>query len=251
MPNEGQSRDHPRVCGEKRELLQGVKAQKGSPPRVRGKVMYLPPKTSSSGITPACAGKRGKIKCKKLAQWDHPRVCGEKTGCCRKAIRSRGSPPRVRGKAPQDIDHAQRIRITPACAGKSWTVSAYKDAYRDHPRVCGEKAALKDPIPARLGSPPRVRGKVLAALMPENRVGITPACAGKRGSQHCKQQPDRDHPRVCGEKVGGISARSCCTGSPPRVRGKVFKYVAYLNGFRITPACAGKSSGAFSPGFQT
>ena len=29
-------------------------------------------------------------------------------------------------------------------------------------------------------------------------------------------------------------------GSPPRVRGKVFFYVAAIHGFGITPACAGK-----------
>ena len=239
------------MCGEKSWTPALCAGGQGSPPRVRGKVTQHLLPALCCGITPACAGKRCRPEYRNGGNQDHPRVCGEKGKWAQSQTISAGSPPRVRGKVRHARIDCARFGITPACAGKSGCCNPDPQGQRDHPRVCGEKAALKDPIPARLGSPPRVRGKVLAALMPENRVGITPACAGKRGSQHCKQQPDRDHPRVCGEKVGGISARSCCTGSPPRVRGKVFKYVAYLNGFRITPACAGKSSGAFSPGFQT
>ena len=51
-------RDHPRVCGEKRDwrllLVQAV----GSPPRVRGKVDGIEKDANKTGITPACAGKR-------------------------------------------------------------------------------------------------------------------------------------------------------------------------------------------------
>ena len=45
--------------------------------------------------------------------------------------------------------------------------------------MCGEKETGEYWNDKHKGSPPRVRGKVLAALMPENRVRITPACAGK------------------------------------------------------------------------
>ena len=52
------SRDHPRVCGEKRNAKHVQCYYVGSPPRVRGK--GPPPRYSGicTGITPACAGKR-------------------------------------------------------------------------------------------------------------------------------------------------------------------------------------------------
>ena len=51
------SRDHPRVCGEKEAHAPRRKANKGSPPRVRGKVGIAALCRVYQGITPACAGK--------------------------------------------------------------------------------------------------------------------------------------------------------------------------------------------------
>ena len=52
------SKDHPRVCGEKRiTLAPGVRFP-GSPPRVRGKARFCFPCSNTTRITPACAGKR-------------------------------------------------------------------------------------------------------------------------------------------------------------------------------------------------
>ena len=52
---------------------------------------------------------------------------------------------------------------------------------------------------------------------------------------------NRDHPRVCGEKLRDKIRNTIAKGSPPRVRGKVNGGPAYGNRSRITPACAGKS----------
>ena len=71
--------DHPRVCGEKRDVLLSDGQHPGSPPRVRGKVGIYPTFTHVDGITPACAGKRRKSKISSIERRDHPRVCGEKT----------------------------------------------------------------------------------------------------------------------------------------------------------------------------
>ena len=53
-----QHRDHPRVCGEKTEMLPGVEGAVGSPPRMRGKGSCHSLFLMASGITPAYAGKR-------------------------------------------------------------------------------------------------------------------------------------------------------------------------------------------------
>ena len=50
--------DDPRVCGEKTALHLGISRKGGSPPRVRGKVIWWNTSLNCSRITPACAGKR-------------------------------------------------------------------------------------------------------------------------------------------------------------------------------------------------
>ena len=71
-------KDHPCVCGEKknvRPLLQGLR---GSPLRMRGKVASSDVLIAVVGITPAYAGKRtGKFRSDRRHE-DHPCVCGEK-----------------------------------------------------------------------------------------------------------------------------------------------------------------------------
>ena len=80
-----ETRDHPRVCGEK--IISMLKASfgAGSPPRMRGKV---------AGI---CTSGR--------ASKDHPRVCGEKLLSSCISVFAWGSPPRMRGK---EIDKKEK-----------------------------------------------------------------------------------------------------------------------------------------------
>ena len=51
------SKDHPRMCGEKKPAPSGLDSQQGSPPRMRGKGRTRPRSFAASGITPAYAGK--------------------------------------------------------------------------------------------------------------------------------------------------------------------------------------------------
>ena len=131
--------DHPRVCGEKSFNIGFCCIFQGSPPRVRGKEYAGELHRGQRGITPACAGKRTRIPGQRLPMWDHPRVCGEKAGFFAFCSTSAGSPPRVRGKAFTPGDSNCRVRITPACAGKSPYLQIQRRAAEDHPRVCGEK----------------------------------------------------------------------------------------------------------------
>ena len=151
-----------------------------------------------------------------------------------------GSALRGRGKGAQQRKAAGRDRITPAWAGKRAARKHTPRRYRDHPRVCGEKNLRRDFTDAAQGSPPRVRGKGVAAsfFYPQGR--ITPACAGKRCPSGQKRCLRRDHPRVCGEKVESVTSRPSAEGSPPRVRGKGGAGNDPAQGARITPACAGK-----------
>ena len=51
---------------------------------------------------------------------------------------------------------------------------------QDHPRLCGEKANDTATKAAGTGSPPPMRGKDRVKQYTADRVGITPAYAGKR-----------------------------------------------------------------------
>ena len=133
-----------------------------------------------------------------------------------------GSPPRVRGKVKKAGYDISVQRITPACAGKRVCATWFRVPHQDHPRVCGEKCVFTLSAGELEGSPPRVRGKA-----PVSRV-VT--------------YPGKDHPRVCGEKNCIPCRQELRVGSPPRVRGKAVEPGISVDAYRITPACAGKSS---------
>ena len=153
------SRDHPRVCGEKVQLLPDLCFHKGSPPRMRGKVIPASALAFSSGITPAYAGKSGTRSLPAGRQGDHPRVCGEKVLVAGVSYTGTGSPPRMRGKASRSCWYIFRVGITPAYAGKSIDTRVIFADYWDHPRVCGEKEQMNAEGASIEGSPPRMRGK--------------------------------------------------------------------------------------------
>ena len=73
------SGDHPRVCGEKCSGRLRSSTFLGSPPRMRGKGKMEREQNHQDRITPAYAGKSEDEKPEVRCNWDHPRVCGEKT----------------------------------------------------------------------------------------------------------------------------------------------------------------------------
>ena len=120
-----QSRDHPRVCGEKDNPDYVQMFSGGSPPRVRGKASDSLMSLLDYGITPACAGKSLLSQIEICGVRDHPRVCGEKSAPAYVNVVNEGSPPRVRGKAARKHVFMRTVRITPACAGKSSTQTRF------------------------------------------------------------------------------------------------------------------------------
>ena len=112
------SEDHPRVCGEKPRVSSPIGRQMGSPPRMRGKGTNFNRTRRATGITPAYAGKSEETADDFAVPRDHPRVCGEKTSNAATENKLRGSPPRMRGKAPRVLADRASDGITPAYAGK-------------------------------------------------------------------------------------------------------------------------------------
>ena len=151
--------DHPRGCGENLPIEYNAVPVIGSPPRMRGKLMFEIDSCGNVGITPADAGKT----CRASVALNVPP----------------GSPPRMRGKLLGNWVIAEGLGITPADAGKTvycWTAGTVPT---DHPRGCGENCApvMVERCPS--GSPPRMRGKPDDRTVIIGTNGITPADAGK------------------------------------------------------------------------
>ena len=94
---------------------------------------------AADGITPACAGRSIISFTGDKIVWDHPRVRGENTRSSIAAYASGGSPPRARGEAAHGTKSTEKIRITPACAGRRRGFHCCPFPCQDHPRVRGEK----------------------------------------------------------------------------------------------------------------
>ena len=110
----------------------------------------------------------------------------------------------MRGKAIDIGPIHGELGITPAYAGKSRPETTQDRQQGDHPRVCGEKSEAVFLLVALQGSPPRMRGKVVAVALDFFVGGITPAYAGKRVCHDTTSFFSQDHPRVCGEKTKKI-----------------------------------------------
>ena len=68
----------------------------------------------------------------------------------------------MRGKLDGEEYELAEDRITPAYAGKTWSVIMLVLAQKHHPRVCGENAIPQLIQAGITGSPPRMRGKLWA-----------------------------------------------------------------------------------------
>ena len=200
-------RDHPRVCGEKHFVKIALACKMGSPPRMRGKGEQGERLKTATGITPAYAGKSTGDTGQRTGRWDHPRVCGEKGQTDLLDEQIEGSPPRMRGKVLSMKTSTPTGGITPAYAGKRMLCLHWRRRYKDHPRVCGEKPHPQSAGANAPGSPPRMRGKVLYTKSRKPLYRITPAYAGKSCFITGVFIPDRDHPRVCGEKPQVLQIR--------------------------------------------
>ena len=146
---------------------------------MRGKAEITRTKFDTVGITPAYAGKRNPHSPHFVSSGDHPRLCGEKLHTVCNFLGVLGSPPPMRGKVCQRSLVAIYLRITPAYAGKRSLCESCPRQAQDHPRLCGEKVAMRKLSKAGTGSPPPMRGKALVVSSCISTCGITPAYAGK------------------------------------------------------------------------
>ena len=153
-----------------------------------------------------------------------------------------GSSPRVRGKLPQHAAHMLNAGLIPARAGKTHTSPQQSRCPEAHPRACGENLVKCVQCKNKLGSSPRVRGKLDLDGTPCVRIRLIPARAGKTMMPLIALDKTGAHPRACGENLKTFSATHGTPGSSPRVRGKPWRCPRPTKNARLIPARAGKTS---------
>ena len=172
------------------------------------------------GLIPAHAGKTEVRRPSLSMPGAHPRACGENSSEFVKWVRVRGSSPRMRGKLIVAYVGFWCVGLIPAHAGKTGATSSWGKQAGAHPRACGENVTNPPFSLARVGSSPRMRGKRVVTLWSLPGVRLIPAHAGKTRGSKWTYNPQRAHPRACGENPPGLGRAITVVGSSPRMRGK-------------------------------
>ena len=131
-----------------------------------------------------------------------------------------GSPPHARGRRIACLERLMRVRITPACAGKTAAIAWAEAEKGDHPRMRGEDYSEEQLRTFLTGSPPHARGRPVFCRLSASPIGITPACAGKTDLAARDAPPTLDHPRMRGEDSYALRTALSQVGSPPHARGR-------------------------------
>ena len=133
------------------------------------------------------------------------------------------------------------VRIIPTGVGKRSGCNNVPVSVPDHPHGCGEKVQPPSFAASRIGSSPRVWGKVKRNSFSCLSSRIIPTGVGKRFSADTGAGPPTDHPHGCGEKLGTFGGVPFKIGSSPRVWGKDQAGGKRCYICRIIPTGVGKS----------
>ena len=116
-------------------------------------------------------------------------------------------------------------RIIPADAGSTRESICCCASHWDHPRGCGEHAAILFPVYIFWGSSPRMRGAPAVTYARRYSLWIIPADAGSTRFRVLHWFSFADHPRGCGEHALAVLMDGPAMGSSPRMRGAPLQYM--------------------------
>ena len=219
--------DDPRVRGDDSSTRSAVGGRPGRPPRARGRLGVRSRWRRPYRTTPACAGTTTGAWPTRSSSGDDPRVRGDDGGWRRLGVCWRGRPPRARGRPFHARHDPAPFGTTPACAGTTFRVDKQQWSPEDDPRVRGDDYFIGAPL---------------------RRVGwTTPACAGTTGGRWWLGVGSWDDPRVRGDDSTAGTDTAAAWGRPPRARGRRPLRHQHRPHPRTTPACAGTTSGRWTP----
>ncbi len=217
-------------------------SRSGSSPRARGAHARRDPGVRDLGIIPASAGSTPVFSPTTQGSRDHPRERGEHLLVAALLMPLAGSSPRARGALRSAMSWASYIRIIPASAGSTRSLSPPRQPRKDHPRERGEHSPPTGPRSRETGSSPRARGAHLRPQLLRGGDRIIPASAGSTGSRPRQERPWWDHPRERGEHTRPPPPLRVRNGSSPRARGARGVGNVDERPERIIPASAGSTA---------
>ena len=214
----------------------------GSSPRLRGTSIDICRKCLFLRFIPAPAGNIVFTASERATKTVHPRACGEHSYCSTRALRSRGSSPRLRGTLLDMIIIHASLRFIPAPAGNMLWWPRVNEQTLVHPRACGEHDGLTRVGRRGPGSSPRLRGTCILSRATSSRSWFIPAPAGNMSCYAMRVIIAPVHPRACGEHSEILLLYRCLYGSSPRLRGTFRPPALYVTPVRFIPAPAGNIS---------
>ena len=150
----------------------------------------------------------------------HPRACGGSGAEEAGRAAGEGTSPRVRGKLLRDIDACLRKGYIPARAGEAPPDVQGPNSVSVHPRACGGSLRRGLAAVRKLGTSPRVRGKLRRGRLVRVTHRYIPARAGEATRRRRARPNARVHPRACGGSRLARESQRVPVGTSPRVRGK-------------------------------
>ncbi len=133
------------------------------------------------------------------------------------------------------------MRIIPAFAGNTVSMTLVLRHFRDHPRIRGEHTGPGLGENGRLGSSPHSRGTQSKPLRQRDRRRIIPAFAGNTQAGSNITLHREDHPRIRGEHRCWITPKWPLAGSSPHSRGTPILIGLVATEPGIIPAFAGNT----------
>ena len=160
-----------------------------------------------------------------------------------KAAGPYGSSPRGRGIPQSDRADLGGLRLIPAWAGNTGSMSTIRLIPAAHPRVGGEYVEILTLDREADGSSPRGRGIPELGRRRVSVRGLIPAWAGNTWVPSSWVLSCWAHPRVGGEYLALPENSSRPFGSSPRGRGIPTTNAVQMRIVRLIPAWAGNTRG--------
>ena len=149
----------------------------------------------------------------------HPRIRGERVTDMFEDFLKPGSSPHARGTLSEKDATRLGRRFIPACAGNASAIAGGRRGQPVHPRMRGERTALREHPWPDIGSSPHARGTPNGWTPTPRRRRFIPACAGNAAAAPPMSFPVAVHPRMRGERDGRYFHRVATSGSSPHARG--------------------------------
>ena len=199
----------------------GIKAEAGLSPRVRGNRVLSACVQVKGRSIPACTGEPASSPLLYRGRAVYPRVYGGTQSCNVQTRTGWGLSPRVRGNQVPGRERYLQERSIPACTGEPPPVPQEPIEREVYPRVYGGtyRASLFSFLIQGLS--PRVRGNHHKHQEQNRPHRSIPACTGEPAPPIPGGALARVYPRVYGGTRIGVGVMLTDEGLSPRVRGNL------------------------------